>query len=81
MKAKTKITSCMAAISALDLALKNQILPVPEGWFTGDEFCAAKKCGKSQGNDLLLRATRMGVYERKKWKSEQGVYAFIYKLK
>jgi hypothetical protein len=77
-----RISHCVAAIAALDAALKGEIPPVPEGWFSVADFAQAKGCTNRTARELLANGvTRLKIYERKEWPNSRGSPMFIYRLK
>lgn len=67
-----RLSACVAAAKALDDALRGQLQPIPDGWFSRQMFQDSQGLGKHTAKERIQRMKRLGIVEAKTWKTETG---------
>lgn len=72
MPTSERIAACIAAARALDEALSAEAKPIPEGWFTRQQFQEFKGVRRARAVEMIAEMKRLGIVETQDWKIKGG---------
>jgi len=81
MPNSSKFSACLAALNALDEAIKARREPMPDGWFCAADVEREAGISASTASHRCAAMHQSGIVERRRWLNEDGHPVFIYRLK
>lgn len=75
-----RISACIAAAKALEAALRGELLPIPDDWFSRQQYQDEHRLTRDKAKSAIQKMKDRGLLEIKHWKTERGTVP-IYRLK
>lgn len=68
MSKEETLSAVGEAMKALNAAYQSKFEPIPEGWFTAQQWAEQEGIDGRSARRRILDGIKMGIFERKSWK-------------